>query len=194
LYLYPGFHAFSGDSRRRISLDFLDVSHVAHVQILSSAPSLNTTKQKAYKTAPQAVYLKCMRSVLTPPITVASLAPLKPIWKVSIQALIRRARELLLVSQRQYYYLSEQIGRMGLRTEEGDAIAVFPEKPRALRQLLEMVYGIPLDVRKIARELHLTPTFVADMIEAHAAGPKPKPKAPSLLSLNKGNRLPPGRR
>jgi Zn-dependent peptidase ImmA (M78 family)/transcriptional regulator with XRE-family HTH domain len=110
-----------------------------------------------------------MRSVLKTPVTLASLAPLKLIWKVSIQALMRRAKDLQIISTRQYYYLAEQIGRLGFRTKEGE-YSLPVEKPRALRQLLETFYGIPIDVRRAAADLRLAPAFLDGLITSHAAG------------------------
>jgi Zn-dependent peptidase ImmA (M78 family)/transcriptional regulator with XRE-family HTH domain len=121
-----------------------------------------------------------MRSLFKVPVTLASLAPLKPIWRVSVQALVRRAKDLQIISTRQYYYLSEQVARMGFRTKEG-AHTIQPEKPRALRQLLEMFFGSPIDVRKAAAELRLTTSFLDSLVAAHAAGARPEPKTKSRV-------------
>ena len=45
-----------------------------------------------------------------------------------------------------------------------------PERPRALRQLAELLYGVPIDYPSLAYEMGLTPRFVEDLLEAHAAG------------------------
>ena len=55
---------------------------------------------------------------LVPPITLTSLAPLKPKWGVSIQALVKRAKDLEIISARQYRYLFEQIGSRGWIMQE----------------------------------------------------------------------------
>jgi Zn-dependent peptidase ImmA (M78 family) len=114
---------------------------------------------------------------LTTPVTLATLAPLKLRWRVSLQALIRRARDLAIVSERQYYYLSEQIARSGLRTAEPPNLAVPIERPRALRQLAELLYGRPIDLRRLAIDANLTPQFLGDVLNAHAEAASPASKS-----------------
>jgi Zn-dependent peptidase ImmA (M78 family) len=84
------------------------------------------------------------------PVTLSALAPLKARWRVSIQALIRRAKDLSLITARQYRYLFEQLSYMGWRTKE--PIEIENEKPRALRQMAEMIYGEPIDFERMAHE------------------------------------------
>lgn len=115
---------------------------------------------------------------LTAPVTLATLAPLKLRWRVSLQALIRRARDLTIISERQYYYLSEQIARSGLRKAEPENLSIPTEKPRALRQLAELLYGRPIDLRRLAIDTNLTPQFLSDVLGAHAEGASPASKSP----------------
>jgi hypothetical protein len=44
------------------------------------------------------------------------------------------------------------------------------ERPRALLQLAELLYGRPIDYPSLAHATGLTPHFVEDLLEAHAAG------------------------
>jgi hypothetical protein len=44
------------------------------------------------------------------------------------------------------------------------------ERPRALRQLAELLYGRPIETQQLADELSLDPAFVQELLEAHAAG------------------------
>ena len=79
---------------------------------------------------------EAMRNELVAPITLAGLAPLKPRWGVSFQALIRRAYTLDVISERQYRYLMQQIVmRFGGRKKEPMPLPV--ERPRGLRQMAE---------------------------------------------------------
>ena len=80
-----------------------------------------------------------MRAELMPPITLTTLAALKARWGVSLQALIRRAQTLDLLTPSQYRSLSAQLGARGWRTREPIAVPV--ERPRALRQLAELLYA-----------------------------------------------------
>jgi Zn-dependent peptidase ImmA (M78 family)/transcriptional regulator with XRE-family HTH domain len=109
-----------------------------------------------------------MRAELVPPITLTTLADLKARWGVSLQALIRRAHTLEIISPSQYRSLSTQLGARGWRTQEPIAVPV--ERPRALRQLAELLYGRPLDTPRLAHEVSLDPSFVQGLLEAHAAG------------------------
>ncbi|MEN9937938.1 MAG: hypothetical protein RLZZ387_4517, partial [Chloroflexota bacterium] len=56
------------------------------------------------------------------PVTLAHLAQLKQRWRVSIAALIRRARDLEVITERQYRSLNEEMSRLGYRTEEPNAV------------------------------------------------------------------------
>ena len=70
---------------------------------------------------------EAMKNEIVPPVTLAGLAALKLKWGVAIQALVRRAFDLSIVSDRQYRYLMQQIGAHGWRKKE--PIEVPSEKP-----------------------------------------------------------------
>lgn len=109
-----------------------------------------------------------IRRELVPPITLTTLARMKPRWKVSIQALGHRAYELGIVSQRQYKYLRQQIIKQGwLKTEP---ITIPIEKPRALSQMAETLFGKPLDYRRVANAAFLPVNITRDILQAHAGG------------------------
>lgn len=134
-----------------------------------------------------------MRHEMPAPVTLTRLADLKPKWRVSIQALVVRAHELEIVSDRQYRYLFEQISIRGWRKREPGEIPV--EKPRAVRKMAEIKYGNPVDYQRLGEDADLTPEFVQKVIEAHAeransvAIAKPsteqKPSANRLVLLKK---------
>jgi hypothetical protein len=63
---------------------------------------------------------------------------------MSITALAHGARDLQLIIERQYRYLFNQLSMSGWRTQEPDA-GVPVEKPRAFREMPELVYGMPVD-------------------------------------------------
>lgn len=130
-----------------------------------------------------------IRHELVPPITLAGLAKLKPRWGVSIQALIRRAYALEIITQRQYKYLFQKLSARGWRTQEPDELAVRVERPRAARQMAELLYGNPIDFKKLAEDVNLTEQFVKDVLDAHASkGASPaqsaRPERGRLLRLN----------
>lgn len=115
-----------------------------------------------------------MRHEIVPPVTLAGMARLKMRWGVSLQALVRRAFDLSIITKRQYTSFFEQIGVRGWRTNEPGEIPV--EKPRALRKMAELVYGSPISYVQLAKDLTLSPQFVRDIMEAHSEGPKPQPE------------------
>jgi Zn-dependent peptidase ImmA (M78 family) len=108
-----------------------------------------------------------MRAALVPPITLTTLADLKARWGVSLQALIRRAHTLDLIMPSQYHSLSAQLGARGWRTREPVALPV--ERPRALRQLAELLYGVPIHYLALAHAAGLDPAYARDLLEAYAA-------------------------
>jgi Zn-dependent peptidase ImmA (M78 family)/DNA-binding XRE family transcriptional regulator len=155
----------AGD-RRRFSVAH-ELGHLVLHQIPEGPPHALERQADAFAEAfllPAAA----MREVLVPPITLTTLADLKARWGVSLQALIRRALTLECVTPSQYRSLSAQLGARGWRTREPVAVPV--ERPRALRQLAELLYGRPINYPQLAHEVGLDPTFVQTILDAHAAG------------------------
>ncbi len=97
-----------------------------------------------------------MRSLIQEPVTLTSLAKLKPIWGVSVASLIRRASSLNLITQRQYHYLFQQLGGLGWKVREPAALDIPIEKPRLLRKMVEIVYGNPINFTALAADSHVT--------------------------------------
>ena len=110
---------------------------------------------------------KAMLEELRPPITLATLATLKPRWGASIKALIRRAFELRVITKRQYRYLLMQRAKKWGEKEPALGIAI--EKPRALRKVVEVLYGLPIEYKKVAFDCHFPVWLVKDVLEAHRA-------------------------
>ena len=79
-----------------------------------------------------------MRQILTKDLTLTNATRLKSRWKVSMQAIVRRARDLGIITERRYRHLFTQIGKRGWRTVEPGDVPV--ERPRLFRQMAEMVY------------------------------------------------------
>ncbi len=80
---------------------------------------------------------------LVSPITLDLLARLKLRWRVSIQALVQRARHLDIITSRQQKYLFMQLSSRGWRKQEPPNLAPPPEKPRVIRRLLEECFKTP---------------------------------------------------
>jgi len=158
--------ATTAGDRRRFSVAH-ELGHLVLHQVPQESPHAVEQQADAFAEAfllPAAA----MREALAPPITLTTLADLKARWGVSLQALIRRARTLERLTASQYRSLYAQLGARGWKMQEPIAVPV--ERPRALRQLAELLYGQPIETRWLADELGLDPSFVQDLLEAHAAG------------------------
>jgi Zn-dependent peptidase ImmA (M78 family) len=158
--------ATTAGDRRRFSVAH-EVGHLVLHQVPEGSPHALEQQADAFAEAfllPAAA----MREALVPPITLTTLAALKARWGVSLQALIRRAHTLEMITPSQYRSLFAQLGARGWRTQEPIAVPV--ERPRALRQLAELLYGRPIDDPSLAHAMGLNPSFVRDLLEAHAAG------------------------
>lgn len=97
------------------------------------------------------------------------LARLKLKWGVSINALVLRARELKIVSRRHLEGLMKQIAIRGWRTREPEHLDLPIERPRALRQMAEQLYGTELDLSRIADDYSLPVPFVRAVMDGCAS-------------------------
>ena len=85
-------------------------------------------------------------------LTIAKAASLKLTWRVSIQALVRRGKDLGVISHGRYKSLCIQIGASGMRTNEPNEIE--PELPSNFAAIMavhqsEHGYGLK-DISRIA--------------------------------------------
>jgi Zn-dependent peptidase ImmA (M78 family)/transcriptional regulator with XRE-family HTH domain len=114
-----------------------------------------------------------MREEIVPPVTLSSIASIKPRWGVSIQALIHRARDLEIITDRQYRYLFEQVSIKGWRTKEPLPIPL--ERPRAVRKMAELLYstrdGKRIDYQRLADDMCLSVFRVKQILHMHAGKP-----------------------
>ena len=109
-----------------------------------------------------------MREEITVPFSLNDAARMKRRWRVSMQAIIRRARDLVIISEHQYRYLVKQISARGWRQEEPAELHVEPEQPRAFRQMAEMIFDKPIDTQAMAKAIALLPTDVVGLLSAYA--------------------------
>jgi len=120
-----------------------------------------------------------MRKEITTPVTLSSVAALKPRWRASIQALIRRAFDLTIITERQYRYLFEQLSAKGYRKKE--PIELQAERPRAFRKMLELLFDGSDQIDLISAEMRLPSSLVRQIIEAHSSAEDLARKAPPTL-------------
>jgi Zn-dependent peptidase ImmA (M78 family)/DNA-binding XRE family transcriptional regulator len=81
-----------------------------------------------------------IRRELIAPVTLTSVAGLKPLWGVSMQALIYRAHDLKIITDRQYHYLFEQLSMRGWRTREPSNLDIPIEAPQTFGKMVRSVY------------------------------------------------------
>jgi Zn-dependent peptidase ImmA (M78 family)/transcriptional regulator with XRE-family HTH domain len=116
-----------------------------------------------------------LRRDLLSPVSLYAVARLKPRWLVSMQTIILRARDLAIITDRQCRYLMAQMSERGWRTREPQNLDIPIERPRGIRQMAELLYGMPIDVRKFASELSLAPGFARELLEAQSGAVSQSP-------------------
>jgi len=119
-----------------------------------------------------------LHSELPSPVTIEGLFPLKRRWGVSIQTLIMRAKSLGVISQRRCQHLFKLLAQRGQLRREPRQLDIPVEKPRAFRKMAEVVYGSPLDPRKLAAEFSLPLELAAAIVGAHAKRSEITPSVP----------------
>ncbi len=114
------------------------------------------------------------------PITLSTLAEMKLRWGMSMQSTIMKAHDLRLITDRQKTYLFQQMSSRGWRKQEPAHLAIPIERPRALRQLAEARYGIPINHEQLAADACLPVAFVRDCLAVCSGGPSSdgKPSGP----------------
>lgn len=130
-----------------------------------SAPSPSAREQLINQFASEFLLPEeSVRDELLSPVTLTTLLPLKRRWGVSLQALVRRARDLDTITERQYLYLNKQISKRGWGRHEPGSDELPDEVPRAVRKIAEVVYGDPVNVRQMARDAAVSTQFVETML------------------------------
>ena len=109
-----------------------------------------------------------MRELISGDFNLTRAARLKVRWGVSIQALVYRARELNIITDRRYRYLFEQIGRMGWRKREPQNLDLEVEKPRSFKRMVEHFYKPPYEVEGIAEAAHITYNRASSLISGYS--------------------------
>jgi len=82
------------------------------------------------------------------PLTIQRLAGLKPIWRVSMAALLVRAKTIGAITGNQSQYLWRQMSSMGYRRTEPPELDLAPEQPTVLPEIIrlhleELGYDLP---------------------------------------------------
>lgn len=152
-----------------------ELGHLVMHQPLPASPSIHEEADRfagAFLMPPDA-----MRQEIGTPTTLETFLNLKPKWGVSIQALIVRAHELSIITPRKYRTLFQRLSARGWRLHEPLSSQVPLERPRAVRQTAELLYGRRIDYVKLALKVAYPESFVRQLMEAHAS--KAPVQAPS---------------
>lgn len=107
-----------------------------------------------------------MRRILTPQFNLTAAARLKQRWGVAMQVLIRRARDLDLITDRHYRYLFEQLARRGWRIREPVEVPV--ERPRTFRKMVEITYGLLYEAEQLASAMHISYVRAQNLLAPYA--------------------------
>jgi Zn-dependent peptidase ImmA (M78 family)/transcriptional regulator with XRE-family HTH domain len=109
-----------------------------------------------------------MRREILPPVTLTTLAELKPRWGVSIRALIKRASDLEIITERQARYLHQQIISLGWHKKEPVNLHIPAEKPRLFKKMAEVLYGVPINYEKVASYANAPVKLIKEIMDVHA--------------------------
>jgi Zn-dependent peptidase ImmA (M78 family)/DNA-binding XRE family transcriptional regulator len=102
--------------------------------------------------------------VLAGHLTLAKLASLKPVWRVSMASLLIRAGALGLVTKRYQAYLWTQMGRNGYRMREPAELDFPAESPQLIRELFAYhIQELGYSREEIASALHFDADELASM-------------------------------
>lgn len=111
-------------------------------------------------------------------ITLELLAALKPEWKVSMQALLMRAKNLGYVSENQSRYLWQQISARGWRLREPPELDFAPEKPSVLRSIIRTLHTAA--GYSLADLSNLVPMYEHQFVKMFGHLDDDKPRRPKL--------------
>ena len=177
---YPVIGMIVGKANDRMRMNVAhELGHlVLHRDLVSGTQELET---QAYRFASELLMpaRDISRDLSSEKLNLFRLASLKSKWQVSMQALARRARDLDVISDRQYRYLMKQMSIKGWRMEEPSFAPVQLELPRVIPKLTEVAFGPSADLRKMANELHLTAEFVAGILSMCSLGKQSRRKTKS---------------
>jgi Zn-dependent peptidase ImmA (M78 family) len=97
-----------------------------------------------------------MAGILDQSLNLTFAARLKLTWGVSMQAVVRRARDIGSISERRYRYLFEQIGKLGWRKREPANLDIPVEQPRTFKSMIEFVYEPLREAEQLATEASIS--------------------------------------
>jgi Zn-dependent peptidase ImmA (M78 family)/DNA-binding XRE family transcriptional regulator len=109
-----------------------------------------------------------MSRLIIEPFNLMRAARIRSEWKVSIQAVIRRAHDLQLISDSTYKSLFVQISQQKKKLA-GLLATDIPERPRCLRSMAETVYGKKINYRQFSNDTKFPVEVLKKFIGAQAS-------------------------
>jgi Zn-dependent peptidase ImmA (M78 family)/DNA-binding XRE family transcriptional regulator len=109
-----------------------------------------------------------MSRLVVEPFTLAKAGKIKVEWKVSLQAVIKRAYDLQLISDKTYKSLFVQISQQKTKlqtTLDSDV----PEIPRSLRGMAEAIYGKKINYKQFASDTNFPVALLKSFMDAQAS-------------------------
>ncbi len=105
-----------------------------------------------------------IRPYLVEPLTIQKLAALKPIWRVSMQSLLYRAKTIGAITANQSQYLWRQISSLGYRRREPPELDFPVEEPSVLLEIIRAhVKDMGYKAEEICEVLHVHEDEFRDM-------------------------------
>ena len=137
--------------RQRLSL----AHELGHI-VMHRVPSL-TMETEAYAFAAALLMpAREIRPYLSGRLTIQKLAALKPVWRVSMQALLFRAKAIGAITANQSQYLWRQISAFGYRRKEPPELDFPAEQPSVLPEIIRMhLEDLGYEVKDLSTVLHV---------------------------------------
>ena len=166
-----------------------ELGHLVMHSPASGTPKKMEDEAKAFASAfllpPDAMHAHIML-----PLTLDDFVPMKLNWGVSIAGLIARAHALGIITPRKYRTLFQKLGARGWKHHEPLSHRVPLERPRAVRQIAELLYGgRRIDYTRMAADTGYPGWFVKELIDVHAATGAKTTTEPEPPLRDSGRRL-----
>lgn len=153
---------------------FTGGEELAHLTMHSPLRTSTSEADKEARAFAQEFLLpaEAMYSEMQTPVTLTSLAAMKPRWGVSIAFLAKRAESLNLITRNQHRYLIQRMhSSWGTKSEPGDE-GVIPERPRMVRKMAELLYGDPIDLGRLSKDSGLPAQMLREFLGIEQAPPR----------------------
>lgn len=147
-----------GDRQR-----FTLAHELGHV-VMHSVPSATMEDEANLFASALLMPRRDIRPYLLDKISIAKLASLKPIWRVSMASLLMRCQSIGVLASNQAQYLWRQMSALGYRRSEPHSIAVMREPVRVLKEVLDVhLRELGYTAEDLAMSLHIHMEELAEL-------------------------------